>query len=240
MAGTACRAAVGAVAVALALAGCGGGSEPGGPSSSGASASSSDSPSGSASPSSSASANPEVGKAEARRRATSATRKALLPTGAFEKIGLSVKDKPKTTRWDWFDTCRGSLPSEIRQVLGTSGTWSGRGALVGQTVTAYPEGIARDIVGEVQDTLDCRTFAANNREFTQVKTVKVPVPDGADDVVGWCMADAENGTHICHSAFAAQDLVSFLYVVEGDRENALDGMRTLTRIAAARIATQVD
>ena len=67
---------------------------------------------------------PAAGASHETPRAKSATRKALLPTAAFEKIGLDVADKPKTDKWDWFETCRPTLPSESRQV--TAPTGSGR------------------------------------------------------------------------------------------------------------------
>ncbi len=143
----------GVAAGALLLSGCGSGEDPTAASGSG-SASSPGSASASASPASTGT--PSSGtSAEATRRATSATRKALLPSAAFEKIGMEVADKPTTDKWDWFETCRPSLPSESRQVVGTNGKWDKDGLVVSQTVVAYPDGVAEDVVAEVAKAVTC-------------------------------------------------------------------------------------
>jgi len=227
----------GVAAGALLLSGCGSGEDPPGASGSGPASSS-------ASPSSSASAastgTPSSGTpAEAIKRATSATRKALLPSGAFEKIGLKVVDKPTTKKWDWFETCRPSLPSESRQVIGTAGEWDGDGMTVSQTVVAYPDGVGEDIVGEVAEAVTCPSYSANGHSYSAVEAVDLPKVDKADAKHAWCMVEKKEDVTICHSVLAAQDLVSSLWVRSGDAGAAKDAMAVLTQLASERIDRQI-
>lgn len=218
----------------LGVTGCGSGDGP--PAASGSSISSS---SPSASASASASGTPASGfSVEAKDRATSATRKALLPSSAFGKIGLDVADKPKTGRWDWFDTCAPTLPSESRQVVGTNGTWDRRGLVVSQTVVAYPDGIAQDLVGEVERAVSCSTYDANGKTFSKVEAFDLDAVESADATFAWCMVD-EDDTTLCHSVLAARDLVSSLWVASSKAQEARNGLEKLTALAAARIEAQV-
>ena len=141
-----------------------------------------------------------------RKRATAATSKALLPTAAFAKIGLDVADKPTTDKWDWFETCRPSLPSESRQVVGTNGKWEKDGLVVSQTVVAYPDGVAEDIVAEVAKAVTCSTYSANGHEYSRSRRSTCPRSTPADAKHAWCMVEAKEDVTICHSVIAAQDL----------------------------------
>ena len=114
--------------------------------------------------------------------------KALLPAAAFAKIGLKVDDEPETTRWDWFDTCRPTLPSESRQVLGTHGTWKRQGFVVSQTVVAYPDGVAEELVGQVEKAVDCRSYATREGTWSGITTLDLPDLAAADAQYAWCMA----------------------------------------------------
>ena len=55
----------------------------------------------------------------------------------------------------------------------------------------------------------------------------------------WCQVDATEKVNLCQSVFAAQDLVSSLWVADADKADALKAMQTLSALAAARIQTQV-
>jgi hypothetical protein len=225
----------GVAAGVLLVSGCGSADDP--PATSGSSSGSV-----SASPSASASGTgtPAAGTSqEAAKRATAATRKALLPTAAFKKIGLDVADKPKTDKWDWFETCNPTLPSESRQVTGTNGTWDKDGLVVSQTVVAYPDGVAEDVVAEVAKAVDCSTYSANGHEYSKVKALDLPEVAAADAKHAWCMVEAEEDVTVCHSVLAAQDLVSSLWVRSGSAEEAKDGMAALTLLAAERIKAQI-
>lgn len=229
------RTAAAAVAGGLLLTACGGGGDagPGGSSSSGSSTSGS--PSASASPSAAAGAVTE----EAKKRASSATKKALLPDAAFEKIGLEVEMKPEEKKWDWFESCRPFLPSESRQVTGHHGRWRGEGAVVDQTVVAYPHGVAEAIVAEVAKTVTCTEYSAGQSTYTEVASVDLPKkPAEADASHAWCM-HSSNGDEVCHSVFAEQDLISSIWVMAKQREDALDALGVMTALAAKRIAVQV-
>jgi len=222
------------VVAAAGVSGCGSAEDP----PTGASSSASESASGSASPS--GSGTPDSGtSAEAKKRATSATRKALLPSAAFTKIGLEVADKPTTDRWDWFETCRPSLPSESRQVVGTNGKWSGDGLVVSQTVVAYPDGVAEDVVAEVAKAVSCTSYSANGHEYSKVKAIDLPKVDSADAKHAWCMAEPKKDVTVCHSVVAAQDLVSSLWTLSGDADGAKDALGVLTLLATERIRAQV-
>jgi hypothetical protein len=210
------------------LAGCGSGAAGG-------------SPAASPVPSSTASSGTSgtVPSGEARTRAEAATKKAILPSDAFEKIGLDVEQKPQTRRWDWFETCRPALPSESRQVLGTSGRWSKGGAEVSQTVVAYPDGVAESIVGEVRSTVgSCTEYSASGKHYTDVAAVELKKVNPVDDLHAWCTV-REDGRHFCHSVFAAQDLVSSLWTGAGRRDEALEGLQVATQLAALRIDVQI-
>ncbi len=223
-----------AVAVVLGAAGCGSSEDP--PAASGASRSA---PS-SASASTAGTGTPSSGtSAEATKRATSATRKALLPSTAFAKVDLAVDEEPSTKKWDWFGTCRPTLPSESKQVIVTAGQWKGDGALVSQTVVAYPDGVAEDIVAEVKKAVSCGSYSANGRTFSTVKPMDLPKVDSADAKTAWCVVEAEEDETICHSVIASQDLVSSLWVRSGDADGAKDAMAVLTLLAAERIKTQI-
>ena len=225
----------GVAAGALLLSGCGSGEDPPAASGSGsgsASASAPASPSGTGTPSSGTSA-------EATKRATSATRKALLPSAAFTKIGMDVVDKPTTDKWDWFETCRPSLPSESRQVLGTNGKWEKDGLVVSQTVVAYPDGVAEDVVAEVAKAVTCSTYSANGHEYSKVKAVDLPEVDSADAKHAWCMVEAKEDVTTCHSVIAGQDLVSSLWAMSGDADDARNALTVLTLLASERIVTQI-
>lgn len=218
---------------ALLLSGCGSGEDP--PAGSGtasASAPASASPPSTGTPSSGTSA-------EATERATSATRKALLPSAAFEKIGMEVVDTPRTDKWDWFETCRPSLPSESRQVVGTNGKWEKDGLVVSQTVVAYPDGVAEDVVGEVAKAVTCSTYTANGREYSEVEAVDLPKVDSAAAKHAWCMVEAKKDLATCHSVIAGQDLVSSLWATSGDADDARDALAVLTQLASKRIVTQI-
>ena len=218
----------------VARAGCGAQESPTGGT---ASASTSASASSSASASASATASPTASPVS-KKRAASATRKALLPTSAFEKVGLEVKDPPKEAKWDWFSTCRPYLPSESRQVTGHNGQWKGDGLLVSQTVVAYPDGVAEDIVGEVERTVTCTEYAAATSQFTKVAPTTLPAVDDADATFAWC-ARQDDEFYVCHSVIAAQDLVSNLWVAGKDKADAEDALAALTKLAAVRIRTQI-
>lgn len=218
------------VLCAIALAGCGGEEAPSGATASASSAG--------ASPSASPSASP-VDPAEARKRAASATKKALLPASVFDKVGLAVEDPPKERKWDWFSTCRPYLASESKQVTGYNGQWKGKGLLVSQTVVAYPDGVAEEIVGEVADTVTCTEYAASDSQFTQVKSVKLPAVEDAAAQHAWCSRQ-DDEFFVCHSVIAAQDLVSNLWVAAENRGDAEETLTALTQLAAARIAAQIE
>ena len=195
----------------------------------------------SASASASASASPSAsagGGAEAKKRGASATKKALLPASAFKKVGLSVKEEPTEDKWDWFSSCEPYLPSESRQVTGYNGQWKGEGLIVSQTVVAYPDGVAEDIVGEVKKAVTCTEYTAGESSFTKVATLKLPAVDEADATHAWCMRQ-DDEFFVCHSVLAAQDLVSNLWVASEDKEDAVDALETLTKLAAARIRAQI-
>ena len=225
--------AAGAVGLA-GVTGCGSGDGP--PAASGSSSASATS---SASASASSTGTPSSGvPAEATKRATSATKKALLPASAFAKIGLDVDDKPETTRWDWFYTCRPTLPSESRQVIGTNGQWSKDGLVVSQTVVAYPDGVAEDIVGEVAKAVSCATYTSDGKEYGKVKAVALPALDSADGGHAWCEELLGEDVTICTSVIASQDLVSSLWAMSGDAGDAKEAMAALTLLAAARIQAQ--
>jgi hypothetical protein len=215
------------------VSGCGSSADP--PAGAGSSSASS-----SASASASASGTPASGtSAEAKKRATSATRKALLPSAAFTKIGLEVADKPTTDRWDWFETCRPSIPSESRQVVGTNGKWTGDGLVVSQTVVAYPDGVAEDVVAEVAKAVSCTSYSANGHEYSKVKAIDLPKVDSADAKHAWCMDEPKKDVTVCHSVVAAQDLVSSLWTMSGDADSATDALGVLTLLATERIRAQV-
>ena len=216
---------------ALLLSGCGSGEEPPAAPES-ASASPSVSASGSGTPASGTSP-------EATKRATAATTKALLPTAAFAKIGLDVADRPKTDKWDWFEACRPTLPSESRQVVGTNGKWEKDGLVVSQTVVAYPDRVSEDIVAEVAKAVTCSTYSAKGHEYSKVKAIGLPKVVPADAKHAWCMAEAKEAVTICHSVIAAQDLISSLWVRSGDADEAKAGLAALTLLAAKRIQAQV-
>ena len=115
---------VAGVVALLMSAGCGSGEPPTATSGSG---SGSGSGTATAKATGSASATPSPSSV-ATPRAKAATTKALLPAAAFAKIGLKVDDKPRTTRWDWFDTCRPTLPSESRRSSVPTARGHGRGS----------------------------------------------------------------------------------------------------------------
>ncbi len=121
------------------------------------------------------------------RRATAATTKALLPSAAFDKIGLDVVEKPATKKYDWFNTCRPSLPSESRQVIGRAGSWQGDGLFVSQAVVSYPDGIAKDLVGEATKAVTCTTYTANGHEFSTIAAFDLPTVKSAEATTAWCM-----------------------------------------------------
>ena len=222
---------VAGVVAALVTTACGAADPAGTASSSGAgSASASASGSASATPSPSSVATP---------RAKAATAKALLPAAAFAKIGLKVEDEPKTTRWDWFDTCRPTLPSESRQVIGTHGSWKREGLVVSQTVVAYPDGVAEDLVGEVEKAVDCGSYATSEGTWSGITTVDLPAAEAADAQYAWCMVLKSKRVTSCHSVIAAQDLISSLWVLSGDADKAEKGLAALTGLAAKRIAAQI-
>ena len=221
----------GVVGGMLLVAGCGSADQPGAATTSGGG-------SASASATATASAKPSP-SSEATPRAKAATSKALLPTAAFAKIGLDVADKPTTDKWDWFETCRPSLPSESRQVIGTNGKWEKDGLVVSQTVVAYPDQVAENIVAEVAKTVTCATYSANGHEYSKVKAVDLPKVAPADAKHAWCMAEAKEDVTICHSVIAAQDLISSLWVMSGDADEAKSGLAALTLLAAKRIQAQV-
>jgi hypothetical protein len=229
------RVAIALVAAAFAASACGSG---GGPEAT-AVGSSSASVSNSASASASSSGAPGSGfSKEATDRASSATKKALLPSSAFAKIGLDVADKPKTGKWDWFETCRPTLPSESRQVVGTNGRWERDGVVVSQTVVAYPDGVAEDLVGEVAKAVTCPKYLANGKTYSKVAPLELAAVKSADAHHAWCVVDEEDVT-ICHSVLAAQDVLSSLWVSSSDAKDAKDGLATLTDLAAERIVTQI-
>ncbi|HET7821113.1 MAG TPA: hypothetical protein VFL10_06270 [Ornithinibacter sp.] len=215
------------VVAALVATGCGSADPPAGASSSGG---------GSASGSASASASPS---SDAKGRATAATTKALLPAEGFAKIGLKVDDQPETTRWDWFDTCRPTLPSESRQVVGTHGTWKRQGFVVSQTVVAYPDGVAEQLVAQVEKAVDCRTYATREGTWSGITTLDLPDLAAADAQYAWCMTLRSKRLTSCHSVVAAQDLVSSLWVLSEDAGKAKEGLAALTGLAARRIEAQV-
>jgi hypothetical protein len=224
---------VGVLAVSGAS-GCGSAQDPPGSGSPSASGSSS------SSPSASGTGTPDSGtSAEAKERASAATRRALLPSAAFSKIGLDVADKPKTDRWDWFETCRPSLPSESRQVVGTNGKWSGDGLVVSQTVVAYPDGVAEAVVAEVAKAVSCTSYSANGHEYSKLKALDLPKVDSADAKHAWCMAEPAKDVTVCHSVIAAQDLVSSLWTMSEDADGAKDALGVLTLLATERIRAQV-
>lgn len=225
---------VGAVlAGGLALAGCG--SQEEGGAADGTSSSASSSASASRSPSTTASS---ADSGEAKKRASSATKKALLPDAAFEKIGLEVDMPPEEKKWDWFESCRPFLPSESKQVTGHHGRWKGEGAIIDQTVVAYPDGVAEDIVGEVKKTVTCSEYSAGESDYSKVASVTLPKIPEADAVHGWCMTSSKDH-EVCHSVFAEQDLVSSIWVIANQKEDALDALGVMTALAAKRIEAQI-
>ena len=171
-------------------------------------------------------------------RASSATKKALLPSSAFAKRDLAVADEPKTGKWDWFETCRPTLPSESRQVVGTNARWERDGLVVSQTVVAYPDGVAEALVGEAAKAVTCPKYVANGKTFSKVAPLKLTAVKSADAHHAWCVLDEEDVT-ICHSVLAAQDLLSSLWVASSDAADAKDGLAALTGLAAERIVTQI-
>ncbi|MFQ6172824.1 hypothetical protein ACK8HX_14535 [Oryzobacter sp. R7] len=223
---------VAVVAGVVLVAGCGSSEGDGGASSAAGSASASPSPS------ESESTAVEAVTEEARKRASSATKKALLPTDAFEKIGLEQDMAPKEDTWDWFESCRPFLASESRQVTGHHGRWKGEGAVVDQTVVAYPDGIAEDIVAEVKKTVTCTEYSAGDQQYTKVATASLPEGIDADASHAWCMHSSED-YEVCHSVIARQDLVSSIWVIESTKGEALDALGVMTQLAAKRIAVQV-
>ncbi len=212
--------------------GCGSSSEEGG---------SSPSASGSSSASASASASPSASPAdsgEAKKRASSATKKALLPNDAFEKIGLKVDMAPEEKKWDWFETCEPFLPSESRQVTGHHGRWLGEGAIIDQTVVAYPDGVAEDIVAEVKKAVACKEYTAGETTYTKVAPVTLPKVAEALKAQAWC-AHSSKDHEVCHSVFAEQDLISSIWVIANQKDDALDALGVMTALAAKRIEVQI-
>ena len=108
-------------------------------------------------------------------------------------------------------------------MIGTNGKWDKDGLVVSQTVVAYPDGVAEDIVAEVAKAVSCSTYTANGHEYSKVKAIDLPKVDAADAKHAWCMAEAEEDVTICHSVIAAQDLVSSLWVMSGSADEAKDG-----------------
>ncbi|WP_392544909.1 hypothetical protein [Oryzobacter telluris] len=145
---------------------------------------------------------------------------------------------PKEDKWDWFESCRPFLPSEAKQVTGYHGRWKGEGAIIDQTVVAYPDGVAEDIVGEVKRTVTCTEYSAGGSDYSKVASVTLPKVPEADAVHAWCMTSSKDH-EVCHSVFAEQDLISSIWVISGDREDALDGLRVMTALAAKRIEAQI-
>ena len=152
---------------------------------------------------------------------------------------MEVVDKPTTDKWDWFETCRPSLPSESRQVVGTNGKWEKDGLVVSQTVVAYPDGVAEDVVAEVAKAVTCSTYTANGHEYSKVKAIDLPKVDSADAKHAWCMVEAKEDVTTCHSVIAGQDLVSSLWAMSGDADDARDALAVLTVLASERIVTQI-
>ena len=169
---------------------------------------------------------------------SSATKKALLPTSAFEKIGLEEDMPAKEDKWDWFESCRPFLASESRQVTGHHGRWKGEGAVIDQTVVAYPDGVAEDIVGEVKKTVTCTEYSAGGSQYTKVASVSLPEKLDADAAHAWCMHSSKD-REVCHSVIAEQDLVSSIWVIAGSKDEALDALGAVTLLAAERIRVQV-
>lgn len=224
-------AVVAAVGVGV-LSGCG--------SSSGESRSS-PSASGSAGGSASASASPSASAAdsgEAKKRASSATKKALLPDDAFRKIGMKVDMPPEEKKWDWFETCEPFLPSESRQVTGHHGRWLGEGAIIDQTVVAYPDGVAEDIVAEVKKAVACKDYSMGDVTYTKVAPASPPKVPEALGAQAWCMHSSKD-REVCHSVFASQDLISSIWVMADEKDEALDALGVMTALAAKRIEVQI-
>ena len=223
---------IGAVAGAVLVAGCG--SEEDG----GAGASTSASASASASPSASKSPAAEAVTEEAKKRASSATKKALLPTASFEKIGLEEDMPPKEDKWDWFESCRPFLASESRQVTGHHGRWKGEGVIIDQTVVAYPDGVAEDIVAEVKKTVTCTEYSAGDSQYTKVASASLPEKLDAPASHAWCMHSSKDH-EVCHSVIAQQDLVSSIWVIAATKEKALDALGAMTLLGNERIKVQI-
>jgi hypothetical protein len=221
-------------AVVVVLAGCGSQGDAGG-----AAPTESSSSSGTPGSSPSSSGSPSAPSGEARERAASATKKALLPDSAFEKIGMEVDSAPKEDKWDWFDSCRPYLPSEARQVTGHHARWKGDGMVISQTVVAYPDGVAEDIVAEVKKAVTCTEFSAGQSQYTKVGPVSLPKDISQPDAAhAWCMQKSD-GDEVCHSVIAQQDLVSTIWTKAKGRDEALDALAVTTALAAKRIDVQI-
>jgi hypothetical protein len=228
---------VGGVLALVVMTGCGSEGSAGG-SSAPASADAAGGPSAGAS-SASSSASPSSPSAEASKRASSATKKALLPDSGFEEIGMKVDMAPKEDKWDWFESCRPYLPSEAKQVTGHHARWKGEGITVDQTVVAYPDGVAEDIVTEVRKTVTCTEYSAGQTQHTQVKAVTLPKDIAQPDTThAWCLKSS-NGGEVCYSVLAQQDLISSIWARADSRKEALDVLTVTTALAAKRIQVQI-
>jgi hypothetical protein len=215
-----------AIGAAVVLSGCGG-EGTGGP------APSSSSPAvESESPSASPSASPSLMSGEEAEKVTA---RALLPTSAFEKIGLTTSEKPESKRWDWFETCVPQLPSDARAIRGTYGVWSTQGLVVAQTVMAYPEDVATEVPREAEQAVSCTEYTTAGHEYRKVAPVDLPSIPAADESFGWCAFVDDEDVWQCHSVVATNGLVSAIWALSADKDTALDALGGLTQLAAARI-----
>ncbi|WP_377643856.1 hypothetical protein [Oryzobacter terrae] len=151
---------------------------------------------------------------------------------------MKVDMAPEEKKWDWFESCEPFLPSESRQVTGHHGRWLGEGAIVDQTVVAYPDGIAEDIVGEVKKAVTCTEYSAGGTTYTKVAPVTLPKVPEALAAQAWCMHSSKDH-EVCHSVFAEQDLISSIWVIANQKDDALDALGVMTALAAKRIEVQI-
>ncbi len=84
-----------------------------------------------------------------------------------------------------------------------------------QTVVAYPDGVAEELVGQVEKAVDCRSYATSEGTWSGITTLDLPDLPAADAQYAWCMTLRSKRLTSCHSVVAAQDLVSSLWVLSG-------------------------
>ena len=117
--------------------------------------------------------------------------------------------------------------------------WKRQGFVVSQTVVAYPDGVAEDLVREVEKAVDCRSYATREGTWSGITTLDLPAWTPPTPSTRGAWRSKSKRVTSCHSVIAAQDLVSSLWVLSGDADKAKKGLAALTGLAAKRIEAQI-